>query len=168
MVESADNNIRPALVLDIDGVFIVPGETKTEGYTEHPRFPTHAYNPSHGEWLNNITDSLADAYYISDCMNLSHWTIGQHLEVPEFDWINADVYPARRKAASRALAITALFGNRPLAWIDDIIGTPERRWSQRRNETGTPTLLVKTDKNVGLRPGHLNRVTKWLERLTDQ
>jgi hypothetical protein len=168
---------RPAMLLDIDGVFFPLRELSellnepvkySSGFVEHPQYKVVAYNPAHGEWLNRIHQNSADMYWISDWRSDSHHIIGQHFKLPELDWINTDGYNDRKSAGQRRLAITALFGDRPLVWLDDLIRPAERKWGRERNEAGVPTLLVKPNAREGLQPRQMRRIDKWLERLTDQ
>ncbi|HTB49235.1 MAG TPA: hypothetical protein VK712_04085 [Verrucomicrobiae bacterium] len=163
-VETAAASPHLALILDIDGVHIVPFESRSEGYVRHPRFTLSAYNPAHGPWLNRIYETSADIYYISDSKVLSHWAIGQYLGVPEFDWIDTDHYASRRAATRRSLAITALFGDRPLVWVDDFIRRPEMAWARERRDRGIATLAVGTDQYIGLQPTHMQHIDRWFDR----
>ena len=167
---SAAESTRPALVLDVDGVFIINRDLEgmPDGYIEHPRFHWSAYNPSHGPWLNNIHQNSADIYYISDNQDASHWVIGQHLGLPEFDWIDSYAFMARSYRVRRSLAITALFGNRPLVWVDDCIGSTQLAWAKQRTKQNAPTLAVRVNEHKGLQTHHMKRIDKWLQQLTTE
>ncbi|GEM_PF-2831978 len=168
MVESAADSERPALVVDIDGVFNIWSKAAPEGCLPRPERmfrETTYYNPIHGEWIRHVHEALADIYYISDLRADAHTSMSQIHDWPKFDWIDIWPYHNRVKSdhALRAMAITALFGDRPVAWIDDIVTDLEFRWAKVRSNTqGAPTLVVKTELDAGLQPEQMTEVEGWL------
>jgi hypothetical protein len=162
-IVSVVESSRPALLLDVDGVLeIEPYEKMPADYLIKSDEPWWAYNPAHGDWLRQV-GRITDIYYISDYRDESHGRVAARLGLPEYDWINDDAWRCQAKtyAAARSLAITALFGHRPLVWIDDEIGIPEFGWAQERNKRA-PTLIVKTEIESGLQTGQMGHITNWL------
>jgi hypothetical protein len=158
---------RPVMALDIDGVLqLLVNNTRDlqPGYIMQPK-PQHwlAYNPEHGKWLNQVLEQ-ADIFYISDWQAKSHGQIGKVLGLPEFDWINSYRFDDCVRHESRALAITALFENRPLAWLDDEINDYDLAWAERRS-LQTPTLMIKPNRRIGLTSSDMAKVNSWIGEL---
>lgn len=158
----AANSDRPAVILDVDGVLRVDSETKPEGYIRHPLYPVFSYNPGLREPLGNLL-AEADGYYISGWRAESHGHGGEVLLLPELDWINDDPFrPQAYEVSERALAIDGLFGNRPVAWADDEIDERDHTWAEQRP---APTLLMRTDPDIGLTPRQTGLIASWLRLL---
>lgn len=154
---------QAAILFDVDEVLrILADRNMPNNYILQPNYPIFAYNPELEEWLGGLFDK-ADAYYISDWRGESHEQIGKLLMMPELDWINDDPFrPHAHEFSSRALAITAFFSGRPVAWLDDEIDESDRRWAEQRE---APTLLVQPNQDVGLQSHHIASVNSWLESL---
>ncbi len=161
-VISVSGSSEPAIVVDIDGVLRVFSDRKPEGYVTQLEYPLFAYNPQLATPLQELLDDT-DGYYISDWRQNCHDHIGRVLGLPELDWINTDGYPLLPRGPShRALAIEALFGERPVAWIDDEITDADHRWAEQRE---TPTLTMAPQEDVGLTPKQIVLVDSWLKLL---
>lgn len=154
---------QAVIVFDVDDVLrILADRDMPDHYVSQPNYPMFAYNPELQGWLGGLFDK-ADAYYISDWRGNSHDQIGRLLMMPELDWINDDPFrPHAREFSSRALAITAFFGGRPVAWLDDEINESDQRWAEQRE---APTLLIKPNQDIGLQLEHMASVNSWLESL---
>lgn len=151
---------RPALIFDVDDSLRVLADRKPDGYIVQPGWPLFAYNPALSGLINVLLQEN-DGYYISDWRESCHEHIGKTLELPELDWINDDPFrPQAHDVSSRALAITALFGDRPVVWVDDEITESDIRWSQQRD---APTFLEKPDPERGLEPIAIELIAAWLE-----
>jgi hypothetical protein len=59
-------------------------------------------------------------------------------------------------------AIDTYAEGRPLAWIDDALGPACEAWAAARS---APTLLVKTDPELGLTAEHADLLTRWARSL---
>ncbi len=161
-VISASDSSEPAVIMDVDGALRVFSDRKPEGYITQPEYPLFAYNPHLAEPLQELLDG-ADGYYISDWRQNCHEHIGCVLGLPELDWINTDGYALLPEGPShRALAIEALFGERPVAWIDDEITTADHRWAEQRE---APTLTMAPPEDIGLTPKQVILVDSWLKLL---
>jgi hypothetical protein len=60
-------------------------------------------------------------------------------------------------------AIDKYAGDRPAAWIDDNLDLACRQWAQERT---APTLLVVTEREVGITDDHVELLLRWAEDLT--
>lgn len=156
---------RPAVIFDVDGVLRVDTETKPDGYVRHPIYPMFSYNPGLREPLGNLLAG-ADGYYISGWREHCHQHIGEVMLLPELDWINDDGFPAQAgEVSERALAIQSLFGNRPVAWLDDELNDQDIRWGEQRSERLAPTLTLRPRFQTGLTPRQVGLVHSWLALL---
>jgi hypothetical protein len=166
-VEAPLTGTKPALILDLDGVVVLEADKISDGYEALPSFPWQAYNPSHADWLRDIL-SMADIYYISDWRQQSHTYFGKSAGLPELDWIDSYKHSVLEtsNAEKRARAISALFGRRPLVWLDDLDNketSSEYSWAAKRSAQVAPTLFVSPDTARGLEPQHMELVTAWLQ-----
>jgi hypothetical protein len=60
-------------------------------------------------------------------------------------------------------AVDAYVGDRPLAWIDDMLTSEAQLWAAKR---AAPTLLVPVDPAAGLSERIVNDLRRWAARLT--
>jgi len=63
-------------------------------------------------------------------------------------------FPPRDKVP----AVAAYVGDRPAAWIDDIVVPEANAWAESR---AAPTLLVQTDHRLGLQRAHVDQLVEW-------
>ena len=158
-VVSASEGNRPALILDIDGVLRVFSDLRPDNYTVHDKYPYFAYNPATGDMVRTLLDKT-DGYYISTWRENCHDHIGKALLLPEMDWINDDPFrPDAHEFSERALAISGLFGNRSVVWVDDEIKDRDYEWAKQRS---APTLLMRTNPDVGLTSRQAELIGSWL------
>lgn len=122
------------------------------------------YSPAHGLWLKSLLPKV-EPYYCSTRRSHSHKVIGETLGLPEFDWLDYDVFGARDTNEARRLAVQTFLPERSLVWIDDDLAQAEFEWAEQRSATGTPTLLIKPDVKLGIEPHHMEEVTAWLGEL---
>ena len=149
-LEVPTTSTRPAILFDVDGTLIVRSPKRKR-----------PHNPAHGGWIRSLSLD-ADIHYLSIIGIHAHEIVGKKLKLPEFDWINYPAYGPYDEPASRALAITALFPDRPVTWIDNELGEAEFNWAAERNANHAPTLLVKTDTYRGIQKVHVNQITAWV------
>ncbi len=69
---------------------------------------------------------------------------------------------ARANAHWKLEAIDAYAGARPLAWVDDALGEACEAWARAR---AAPTLLVKTQPELGLTEREASRLAAWARAL---
>jgi hypothetical protein len=60
--------------------------------------------------------------------------------------------------AEKVPAIATFVGDRPVAWLDDVITRQARAWARVRK---APTLLVEVDHRRGLERCHVDRLLAW-------
>lgn len=153
--------MRPVLLLDVDGVLNPYGTACPDGYEEHVLFPGDEpvrVCRAHGAWIRE----LAGAY---DVVWGSAWGAGANrllgplLGLPELPYVAFPPvpFPAARKVAS----IDRHLGDRPAAWIDDLLGPEAREWAAART---APTLLLEVDPAVGLTREVVDRALAWAAR----
>jgi hypothetical protein len=67
-------------------------------------------------------------------------------------------FPPRDKVP----AIASYVGDRPAAWIDDVIVPQARAWAQARE---APTILIHVNHREGLQRTHVDQLMAWARRL---
>jgi hypothetical protein len=60
--------------------------------------------------------------------------------------------------AEKLWAIADHVGDRPAAWVDDLIDDRAYEWAARRS---APTLLLPIDPEMGLQREHVDRLLAW-------
>jgi hypothetical protein len=151
--------VRPLLFVDIDGVLNPWGVEIPPGFTEHHLFPGE--NPVrvstlHGEWLHELSCAY-ELMWGTTWSGSSRALLATVLDLPDFtDAIRLPIGPF--DPAMKVPAVDALAGERPLAWIDDMLGDEAWSWAQRRS---SPTLLLPIDPNLGLTREDVDRLLTW-------
>lgn len=64
--------------------------------------------------------------------------------------------------ADKVPAIEAFVGERPAAWLDDVVTPEARAWAGGRT---APTILVEVDHRRGLERRHVDDLLVWSSRL---
>lgn len=64
--------------------------------------------------------------------------------------------------ADKVPAIDAYVGDRPAAWIDDLLVEEAVVWAAGRR---APTLLVETDPTIGMTRDQVERLLAWAKEL---
>jgi hypothetical protein len=154
---------RPLLLVDVDGVLNPYGGPCPEGFDEHSLFPDDEpvrVRPAHGRWLHE----LATRY---DLAWGSAWTAPDRallagvLDLPDF--VGAVELPSGRfDPALKVPAVDRVAGERPTAWVDDLLGPEAYRWAADRP---APTLLVPVDPATGLHRDHVDQLLAWVAAL---
>ena len=152
---------RPLLLLDVDGVL-----NPTAARTAPPEYGEHVLlgvrvrlDPWHGGALRAMAGRF-DLAWLTGWGGQANALVAPVLGLPALPVAPfAFGSPACRWPAARAYA-----GDRPLAWLDaDPDGSGEA-WAASRDHA-VPTLLVRTDPAVGLRPEHLARLAAFADAL---
>jgi len=151
---------RPILLVDIDGVLNVYGvEVAPEGYQDYDIFPEDdepvRLSLVHGEWLRELS-AVFDLVWGSAWGIVAHRHLGPILQLDPFPYVPMPPIPF--PPADKVPAIDAYLGDRPAAWIDDLLGPEAIAWAESRT---APTLLVETDPTIGLLREHVDRLTAW-------
>jgi len=150
---------RPLLLLDVDGVLNPYGDECPPGFTEHVLFPEEIEPvrvcAGHGAWIAE----LAGVYEV---VWATAWgEEANRLLAPLLGVARLPVVPFPRTPFTADLkvpAIDALAGDRPAAWIDDLLGPAAYDWGARR---AAPTLLLPVDPMVGWTRPVVERALEW-------
>jgi hypothetical protein len=155
---------RPVLLIDIDGVLNVYGtEDCPEGYSEVGLFADDdepaRLCAGHGEWLRELAEQF-DLAWASAWGVDAHRLLGPILGLHEFPFVPMPAVPF--PPADKVPAIESFVGNRPAAWLDDIVTPEAREWARGRM---TPTLLIEVDHRTGLERRHVDGLLAWSAQL---
>jgi hypothetical protein len=154
---------RPYLLLDVDGVLNpFAAEVCPEPYREYAFFPGEEavrLAEVHGEWLRDLGE-MFDLVWATGWMHQADRLIAPTLGLPRLPVI---VFPPGPfDPAAKVPAIHSYVGDRPVAWLDDLI-TPEAEvWAAERT---APTLLVSVDPTIGLTAGAVEELKVWAANL---
>jgi hypothetical protein len=157
---------RPILFVDVDGVISLfgfadddarPGRFHTVDGTEHH------IDDATGRRLTALAErfELVWATGWEDRAN-EHLPRVLELETGELPTLRFGATPSAETAAWKLDEIDRYAGDRPAAWIDDLIDDRCREWAEARS---APTLLMATETAVGLSHGHVDRLLEWAERV---
>ncbi|HZU72467.1 MAG TPA: HAD domain-containing protein [Acidimicrobiales bacterium] len=151
---------RPLLFVDIDGVlnpYAAP--SCPEGYVERVLFPDEEpvrLCVRHREWLIALAE-VYDLVWATAWNEADRTVLTSILALPAFagaiELPNGPFDPREKVPAVERLA-----GNRPLAWVDDMLGPEAWTWSSERSE---PTLLLPVDPAVGLTEDDVKSLLDW-------
>jgi hypothetical protein len=151
---------RHLLFVDIDGVLNPYGGECPDGFTEHWLFPDDQepvrVRQLHGAWLHELAE-FYDLAWGSSWTVEDRVTLGAVLELPSF--VAAVKLPTGRfDPALKVPAVDLVAGDRPLAWIDDMLTDEAEQWARTRS---TPTLLVPINPSTGLEREHVDVLIDW-------
>jgi hypothetical protein len=62
-------------------------------------------------------------------------------------------------------ALDRFAAGRAIAWIDDSLDQSCFEWAERREATGSPTLLAPTEPEIGIEEGHVAALESWARKL---
>ena len=155
--------VRPYLLLDVDGVLNpFAAEVCPESYREYDFFPGEEavrLAEVHGEWLRDLADTF-DLVWATGWGHQADRLIAPTLGLPRLPVI---VFPGVRFVpAAKVPAIHSFVGDRPLAWLDDVITSEAQIWAAERS---VPTLLVPVDPTIGLTERTVEELRVWASKL---
>ncbi len=154
---------RPLLLLDIDGVLCPLGRSAS-GLRE-------AF--AGGQFVRYDSALAVSLRQLRGCFELVWATMWEHaanecvaplFELPWLPVIRFDDGFTLGETWELA-AIQRFVGNRPCAWVDDVIGDDAHRWAKDRS---VPTLLLDIDPSTGLAAPHVERLLAFAAHLGDQ
>lgn len=159
-VRGQDVNVRPLLILDVDGVLYPTGRAVPPGYE---RVTSDAYDVvvsrRHGDWLQMLA-SLFEPAWGTTWGHAANDIFGSVLGLPVWPVIPLADLP--RAGTRKLAAVSAYVGDRPAAWVDDELYDDARSWAESRH---VPTLLIATRASVGLTQGDVDRLRAFGEEL---
>jgi hypothetical protein len=155
---------RPVLLVDIDGVLNVYGvEGCPEGYSEFDLFPDDDQPARlcvvHGEWLRELGEQF-DLAWASAWGVDAHRLLGPILGLEPFPFVPMPARPF--PPADKVPAIESFVGERPAAWLDDVVTAEARAWARGRKAS---TILVEVDHRTGLERRHVDALITWSTQL---
>ena len=109
----------------------------------------------HGEWLVELGEVFEIAW-ATGWGDHANRILAPHFGLPEYPVV---VVPSTRfDPADKVPAVAAYAGERPAAWVDDIVTPEARAWAARR---AAPTLLLAVDPAVGLVRSQVDELLEW-------
>jgi hypothetical protein len=150
---------RPLLLLDVDGVLNPYGGECPAGFTEHVLFPAEIEPVrvcvEHGEWIAELAGAY-EVVWATAWGEEANRLLAPLLGVPRLPVVPfpQPPFPADLKVP----AIDALAGDRPAAWIDDLLGPAAYDWAARR---AALTLLLPVDPLFGWNREIVERALEW-------
>lgn len=151
--------MRPLLFVDIDGVLNPYDGPCPDGFREHQLFPDEQpvrVAEAHGRWLHELSDRF-DMVWGSSWIEADRALLATVLDLPAF--VGAvDLSTGQFDPALKVPAVDQLAGDRPLAWIDDLLKPNAWEWARQRS---VPTLLVPIDPSIGLTRAHVDHLLAW-------
>ena len=153
---------RSWLFLDVDGV-LNPFPDTPPGYEEYAFFPEDdepvRLHARHRPWLHELAQRFELAW-ATGWGNDANRILSPHFGLPALPCI--PVPPIPFEPEEKVPGVAALAGDRPAAWIDDMITDAAVKWASER---AAPTRLVSVDSATGLTRAHVDEVLAWAERL---
>jgi hypothetical protein len=149
---------KPLLLLDVDGV-LNPFPDTPDGYSEYRFFPDDdepvRLCPDHADWLREL---LADF----EIVWASAWgEAANELICPAFGLQSFRVValpPVPFEPREKVPAVAAFVGERPAAWVDDVVTDEARAWARERRAR---TLIVEVSSASGLTREIVERLKAW-------
>jgi hypothetical protein len=158
----------PYLLVDVDGVlapFVF--ESAPAGFAMHTvqaasgRDHDVWLNPVHGDWLH----ALGEHFKLVWATGWEHEAprlLGPLLGLPAMPVIEFSQPPVFGMPLWKLPDVDAYVADRPVAWIDDDIDIAVEEWASRR---GSPTLLIKTDRTIGMTRDHVSELVEFAARV---
>lgn len=148
------------LLVDIDGVLNVYGVDECpEGFSEFCLFPEDD-EPArlcevHGKWLRELGEQF-DLTWASAWGVDAHRLLGPILGLDPFPFVPMPDAPFA--PALKVPAVDYFVGDRPAAWLDDIVTPEVQVWARGR---AAATLLIEIDHRSGLQRRHVDDLLNW-------
>ena len=150
----------PLLFVDIDGVLNPYEGECPDGFVEHWLFPEDdepvRVCATHGEWLHELA-TVYELVWGSSWTATERALIATVLDLPEFHGA-VDLPLGQSDPALKVPAVDLVAGDRPLAWIDDLLTLDAWAWATAR---AAPTLLIAVDPSIGLTRPQVDELAAW-------
>ena len=159
---------RPILFVDVDGVISLFGFASETGELPGPLHwidgVAHCIPGDVGQRLVTLAESfeLVWATGWEERAN-DHLPYILKLSSPRLPCLSFGGRAVFGSAHWKLDAIEEYAGSRPLAWIDDNLDKSCDKWARRRE---APTLLVRTDSDVGLTDDHVEELLRWADEVS--
>ncbi len=148
----------PLLLLDVDGV-LNPFPDTPEGFTEYAFFPEDdepvRLASFHSDWLGELA-AVFEIAWASGWGHDANRLICPLFGLPDFPVISFTAVPFEPRA--KVPAVAAFAGDRPAAWVDDLLTQEAQVWAETRT---APTLLLPVDSATGLTRHHVDELLDW-------
>lgn len=154
-------NVRPLLLVDVDGVISLFPRLDGRGAQAMPLAAgtwhqiegiTHLLSASAAGHLHELAPTF-EQVWCTGWEERANDHLPHLLGVPALPTLSFDRNPGRDRAHWKLAAIDAYAGpDRPLAWIDDALDAACHAWAAERPG---PTLLVPTEPHAGIGPAHV-------------
>jgi hypothetical protein len=151
-------NVRPLLLIDVDGV-LNPLAVQPPGHVP-PGFAAHDLEglrvllaAQHGSWLSELAVDF-DLVWATSWEHDADRLIAERVGLPRgLPVITFDSPP--EDWTSKLPDVIRFVADRPVAWIDDDLGPEVYSWADSRTVS---TLLIQPDHRVGLTSAHVDRL----------
>lgn len=154
--------MTPLLLLDVDGV-LNPFPDTPAGYSEYSFFPEDEEPvrlcASHADWLKELGEAF-EIVWATGWGEKANELICPTFDLPSFPVVVLPPLPF--DPAEKVPAVAAFIGNRPAAWVDDVVTDEARAWAASRP---VPTLIVPVDSAQGLTREIVDELLGWATAL---
>lgn len=149
---------KPLLLLDVDGV-LNPFPATPEGYLEYELFPGDGEPvrlcSRHAEWLRELA-AVFEIAWASGWGEAANEVICPIFDLPPFPVVPFPAVPFQPR--DKVPAVAAFTGERPTAWVEDIVTGEARVWAAQRV---APTLIVEVSSTFGLTREIVEELLAW-------
>lgn len=152
--------LKPMLLVDVDGVLNPYGfDQPPSGFTPHRFFPEEDYPvllaDVHGLWLQEL-GTVFDLVWASAWGEEANRFIAPLFGLSQ--WPTISFPPIPFNPAEKVPAVDLFVGDRPCAWLEDLMTKEAFDWAARRT---APTLLIDVEPAVGLTREMVEYLLDW-------
>jgi hypothetical protein len=149
---------KPLLLLDVDGV-LNPFPDTPDGYSEYRFFPEDdepvRLCADHADWLRELMADF-EIVWASAWGEAANELICPAFGLPSFRVVALPSSPFEPR--EKVPAVAAFVGERPAAWVDDVVTDEARAWARERQAR---TLIVEASSASGLTREIVERLKAW-------